>query len=194
MTVPANTLVVDDELRLVPRHVADAAEMFAVVERNRAALRQWIGWVDATVTVQDARRYAHFAESQFEQRVGFDYGIWQRGAIAGALGLYDVDWLGRTAQIGYWLAPPAQGRGVMTRACRALTDHAFGRLGLHRLEIRCVVENQKSRAVAERLGYRFEGVLRDAHVLHDRFRDIALYAAIASDWPAVSDVRHERRP
>jgi ribosomal-protein-serine acetyltransferase len=184
MTVATRTLVVDDELRLVPRNPSDAPEMFAVVDRNRAALHEWISWIDATRTVQDARRYAHFAESQFEQQVGFDYALRRHGTIAGAIGLYDVDWVSRNGQIGYWLAPEARGQGLMTRACEALTRYAFTGLALHRLEIRCVVENHKSRAIPERLGYRLEGILHQAYLLHQRFRDMALYAALSPTWKA----------
>jgi ribosomal-protein-serine acetyltransferase len=50
------------------------------------------------------------------------------------------------------------------------------------LEIRCVVENAKSRAVAERLGYTLEGILKEAYLLHGHFRDLALYAMLPEHW------------
>ena len=86
--------------------------------------------------------------------------------------------------VGYWLAPQARGRGVVTRAVARLGSHAFTRLDIHRLEIRAVAQNLPSRAVAERSGYLFEGILRDAYLLHGAYRDLALYAKLASDGEA----------
>lgn len=179
MTAPA-LLRVDAELGLQPRHGGDAQEMFALVERHRAELREWLAWIDATRTLGDVRRYAQYAYAQYESRVAFDYGIRSGGALVGAIGLHGFDWGNRSAQIGYWLAPNARGRGIATRAARALVAHAFGSLDMHRLEIRCVNENAPSRAVAERLGFAFEGVLGEAHLLHGVFRNLALYAETAT--------------
>jgi ribosomal-protein-serine acetyltransferase len=177
-------VTVDDELMLVPRSPADAAELFAVVERHRTSLREWLTWVDATRSAGDVRRFAQFAQSQFESRVAFDYLVRSGPVLVGAIGLHGIDWYGRSAQIGYWLSPDAVGRGIATRAASALTAHAFDALELNRIEIRCVVENLRSRAVAERLGYPFEGTLAEAYWLHGSFRDIALYATTAAHWRA----------
>ena len=176
---------VDAELRLVPRHPSDASEMFGLVDRHRAALRNWLTWIDATHGPSDVRRYAQFAQGQFEQHAAFDYTIRRHDAIVGSIGLHHLDWSSRKGEIGYWLVPPAEGRGIMTRSCAALTTTAFERFGLNRLEIHCVVENARSRALAERVGYVFEGVMREAYLLHGAFRDLALYAMTAAAWPQV---------
>ena len=190
MIFERETIAIDADLRLVPRHAGDSAELFALVDANRAALREWLGWVDATRTVQDVRRYARYAEAQFESRAGFDYAIRYRSRAAGAIGLHALDWSNRSAQVGYWLAPAERGRGTMSRACAAIVTYAFRDLLLHRVEIRCAVENQRSRAVAERLGFRFEGTLAGAHVLQGTFHDIALYAITAPRWlPAAAEPR-----
>lgn len=183
MSAPA-PLPVDAEVALHPRHGGDAADMFALVERHRPALREWLTWIDATRTLADVRRYALYAQAQFESRVAFDYAIRARGRLVGAIGLHGFDWGNRSAQIGYWLAPDARGRGIVTRAAEALVAHGFGPLEIHRLEIRCVVENRQSRAVAERLAFTPEGTLGEAYLLHGVFRDIALYAATASRYVA----------
>ena len=172
----ASAIRVDDDLSLVPRSPADAAEMYALVERYRTDLRDWLTWIDGARTVHEIRRYAQYAQAQFEAHVAFDYAIRSRGELVGAIGLHDIDWASRNAQFGYYLAPPARRGGVVTRACRALERYAFERFELHRLEIRCVVENARSRAVPERLGYAFEGTLAEAYFLHGAFRDLALYA------------------
>jgi len=158
--------------------------MFALVERNRTELRAWLMWIDATRTLGDAVRYAQFAQAQFDSHLAFDYAIRRNGELVGSIGLHGIDWGNRRSEIGYWLAPNARGFGVISRAVRALTTHAFTRFDLHRLEIRCVTDNAKSRAVAERLGYAFEGTLAEAYYLHGAFRNIALYSMTVGKWRA----------
>ena len=83
--------------------------------------------------------------------------------------------------IGYWLAREARGRGVMTRAVRLLSAWAFGELLVDRIEIIVDPRNASSRAVAERAGFRFEGVLRSYVVIKDRRRDMAMYSLLRTD-------------
>jgi RimJ/RimL family protein N-acetyltransferase len=175
---------IDDELSLAPRHPSDAPGVFALVERHRTALGEWLTWIDATRTLGDARRYAQFAQVQFESRVAFDYTIRARGEIVGAIGIHGIDWAHRSAQIGYWVSPEASGRGIATRAAATITSLGFARHDAHRLEIRCVVENARSRAVAERLGYTHEGTLAEAYFLHGRYRDLSLYGMTEGTWQA----------
>jgi ribosomal-protein-serine acetyltransferase len=176
------TLEVGAGLTLVPVTTADANETFALIAACRSDLREWLTWVDETRTVTDLRRWAALAQTRREQRLSFDYNVRSNGAIVGGAGLHNFDWATRNAHIGYWLAPAMRGCGVMTRAAAALTTFAFTRLGLHRIEIRCVVENSRSRAVAERLGYQLEGVLHQAWSQHGEFRDLALYAMLEPAW------------
>lgn len=82
--------------------------------------------------------------------------------LLGTIGLNVIDWERRAADLGYWLAAPARGRGVASRAVRLVEAWAFDTLGLDRLELRAQEHNHASRAVAERTG--FEPV--EAPVIH----------------------------
>jgi ribosomal-protein-serine acetyltransferase len=106
------------------------------------------------------------------------------GRIVGGAGFHGVDWINRSSSIGYWLTAEAQGRGLMSGAVRALLAHAFETLELHRVVIEVVVDNARSRAIPERLGFREEAVLREAKLIGGRYEDAALYAMLASDWPS----------
>ena len=182
MRLAGATLHAGADLTLVPRHPGDASEMFALVEAHRSDLRRWLTWIDVTRTVIDVRRYAQFAQAQFAAMASFDYAVVLDSAQVGAIGLHALDWSSRHAEMGYWLAPPARGRGTMPRAASTLTTHAFEHLRLHRLEIHCVVENIASRSVAVRLGYKLEGIRRQAYTLQGEFRDLAVYAMLANEW------------
>lgn len=75
-------------------------------------------------------------------------------ALLGSVALNPVDWRLRAADVGYWVAATARGRGVATRAVQLLAAHAFGALGLERLELRAQRGNHASHAVAARAGFR----------------------------------------
>lgn len=85
------------------------------------------------------------------------------GEVLGALGLHPRDETMR--EIGYWAAPWARGRGVMTAAGRLACRWGFDDLGLARIEWWANVGNDASRRVADRLGFTFEGTCR-ARLLH----------------------------
>ena len=167
------------ELRLLEeRH---AQELTDLTDRNRDHLRAWLPWVDRSRTVADRKNFIRTALKQFAENNGFQAGIWYDGRLAGVVGYHGIDWQNCSATLGYWLGEEYQGKGLMTAACRALVDHAFVEFGLNRVGIACAVENEKSRAIPERLGFRQEGVRRRAEWLYDHFVDHVIYATLARD-------------
>ncbi|MGN6032239.1 MAG: GNAT family N-acetyltransferase [Thermomicrobiales bacterium] len=85
----------------------------------------------------------------------------------------------RRAEIGYWLAVPWWGQGVMTDAARTVIAYGFEALGLHRIQATCLPHNVGSYRVMEKAGMTFEGVLRDYVIHGDGHADIAMYAIVA---------------
>lgn len=75
------------------------------------------------------------------------------GALLGSVALNPISWDQRAADVGYWVAAPARGRGVATRAVELVAAHAFGTLDLERLELRAQRGNLASQAVARRAGF-----------------------------------------
>ena len=102
------------------------------------------------------------------------------GALLGLVLSPRIDREARTAELGYVLAPAARGRGVATEALRQLTEWAFAE-GMLRLELLIGVDNDRSRRVAERCGYRFEGILRSAHLKADLRADTELWSRLPTD-------------
>lgn len=88
----------------------------------------------------------------------------------------------RQAEIGFCLHPDFQGRGIATRVVRAVLGYAFGALGMHRMEARCDVRNERSWRLLERVGMRREGRLRQCAFLKGEWIDDYLYAMLAPEW------------
>jgi len=93
-----------------------------------------------------------------------------------------IDIPAASAEVGYWLDAGLEGRGLVTRAVTAVLDHAFGPLGLHRVELQTTTDNTRSRRVAERLGFTQEGVLREAAAFPGERRDVVVHGLLAREW------------
>jgi len=167
---------VGDDLELRSLDETEAEVLFSLVDSNRQHLGEWLPWVDTNNTVTDSLEFIRSSAGRLA------CGVWHRGKMAGVIGFHEIDWVNRKASIGYWLAAAFQGRGIITGACRAVVEHAISTLGLNRLEILCAVENTRSRAIPERLGFIEEGVLQEALWLYDRYVDVAIYGLLASEW------------
>jgi len=168
------------ELRLLT--MADAEALYLLTEENRGDLRTWLNWVDSNTRIEDTRAFINRALRDHQQGDGLHTGIWAGGSMVGVIDLFKIDRANGSAEVGYWLAPAHRGRGLMTRCCAALVDHALRAMGLNRVEIRIVVGNERSEAIPKRLGLTLEGTLREAYWLYDGFKDVRVYSMLAREW------------
>jgi [ribosomal protein S5]-alanine N-acetyltransferase len=104
-------------------------------------------------------------------------------ALLGSVILHSVDWRNRRGELGYWLVAGARGRGLATRALRLALRWMFEDLELERAEIATTPENTGSLAVARRLGFAEEGLLRGRDVEDGERVDIVVLGLLRSDWP-----------
>jgi ribosomal-protein-serine acetyltransferase len=176
-------LTEDTHLRLLEE--ADADELQALIEANRDHLARWLAWA-AEQTHADTLDFIRKAREQLDAKDGFQQAVVCDAEMAGVAGFVGVDWVNRSTGIGYWLAEDRQGQGTMTRAVAALVDYAFEVFELNRVEIRAAVENRRSRAIPERLGFRQEAVFRRSQAVGDRHLDMAIYSTLPDEWAARS--------
>ena len=159
-----------------------APEVFAVVDRERAYLREWLPWVDMSTEAEHTLNFIKTSLQQFAANDGFAGGIWSGEEFIGGIGTHRIDWLNRRVEIGYWIAQKFRGRGIVTDACRAVIDHAFHEWKLNRVEIHCAPDNEKSCAIPKRLGFHFEATLREAQLVNGKYMDVSVYAMLAREW------------
>jgi ribosomal-protein-alanine N-acetyltransferase len=89
----------------------------------------------------------------------------------------------RSAQIGYWVDQGHANRGITTTAVALAADHCFGPVGLHRVEVDIRPENVRSRRVADKLGFREEGLYVRYLDIDGGWRDHVTYALTVEDVP-----------
>jgi ribosomal-protein-serine acetyltransferase len=178
-----------DLAHLFPLHVApgatlrpyvldDAEELYALVEANRERLNPWMPWPEFTRGPDDQRTWVAEHLDDLE-----GLGLWSDGRLVGGVGLHPGAF-GISAEIGYWIDGVHEGRGLVTAAVRALIDLGFRDLGVHRIVIRAGVDNLRSRAIPERLGFTREGVLREDGKGSDGhgFHDLVVYGLLSDEW------------
>ena len=174
------SLDVPPDIEVRTAALADAAAFLALVLRNRAHLGRYLPKVVTLDThAKVLQHLSHPATTPVLEVI--DLHLFCAGALCGALRLNHFEHENRKASFAYLLDAEHQGRGIVTRAARALLTHAFDALDLHRLELRCVTDNAPSIAVAERLGFTREGRLRDAEQLDGRFVDHFVYGLLPGE-------------
>jgi ribosomal-protein-serine acetyltransferase len=160
--------------------LGDAEPIWTIVDAERDRLGVWLPWVEVTTSIDDQRRWLESVLADTRNLDGS--GIFVDGEYAGGVGL-TRDLFGVSGEIGYWIGSAHEGKGLVTRATRAMIDIGFRELGLHRIMIQAAVENVRSRAIPERLGFTQEGVLRQAERGSAGFHDLVVYGLLEEEWP-----------
>jgi ribosomal-protein-serine acetyltransferase len=176
-----NYTVNDDiELKLLRKN--DAEKLFQLVNSCREYLRKWLPWVDATKSCEDTKVFIQNTIKQFASNDGFQVGIWYKNELAGVIGYNGMNRKSNSIKIGYWLGEKFIRKGIMTKVCKVFVDYAFTDLNVNQVEIRCAVDNHKSRAIPEKLGFTNKEVLNNSEWLYDHYVNHIIYVISKKDW------------
>ncbi len=166
----------------------DAAAMFAYSSDPEVA--RYVLW-DAHRSIEDSEAFLLFAVEGYERG---DFGGWglvlkSSGAFIGTCGI-DAGYAPEhaRAEIGYVLSRDQWGRGLMPEAVRAVIRFGFARMGLNRLQARCIAENDASARVMEKAGMSYEGTLRESEYVKGAYRDMKLYSILRREFEAPARV------
>lgn len=170
--------IINSDLELRALEPAHADSMLALILRNRDHLDRWLRWSGRIHTQADVLNLI----DRFAAGDGFHAGLWYQSQFAGGIVCHYINRESNKTEIGYWLGADYTGKGLVTQACRAVITHLFQVEHMHRIEIQCVTDNAPSRAVAERLGFTFEGVKRDSEWITSAYRDHAIYSLLEHEW------------
>ena len=177
-----DTIAIDKEVSLQLINASHAEGLLTITNDNREHLRTFLPWVDHMQTVTDFLTYIDRCHTQHLAGTDYGYTILSAEKPVGRIGIHYINTFNSSAAIGYWISQSFMGKGIITKACRALLKVCFEALDLNRVEIRCATDNIKSAAVAERLHFTREGVLKQAEYVNGKYLDLALYAMVKSEW------------
>ena len=152
------------------------APALAKYANNRAIWRNLWDRHPYPYGIEDAEEWIRFAIGREPETI---FAIASSEEAIGCIGLLPQDDVARiSAEVGYWLGEPFWNRGIATGALRALTEYAFGEIGLVRLYATVMEWNPASARVLEKAGYQYEGLLRKSAVKDGQVIDQWLYASV----------------
>ena len=167
----------------------DATALHDAARESIATVGRWLPWLNANYALADSEAWVADSARHWRQGTEFRFGVFEPGPggrCLGAAGLNHLNALHRLGNLGYWVRATCTGRGVASRAARLVARFGLTSAGLGRVEILTACDNLASQRVAEKLGARFEGVLRD-RLLHRGERIPArLYALVRADLPGLT--------
>ena len=173
---------IDESISLILIEINDAERVFELTDKSRNCLKEWLPWLDSTISMEDTREFIRGCLKDYANNKSLNSVILFNGEIVGIAGFNSINWSNKTAYIGYWLGEEFQGNGIMTEVAKTLTDYAFNELNLNKVEIRAAVGNKKSRSIPERLNFVNEGCIRQAEWLYDHYVDHVVYGILAEEW------------
>lgn len=170
------------ELRALEPWLAE--EFLAHMDRARELVGRYVGLADAVTDLASSRSFLQDYADKAAADTGRIYGIWVDGKLVGGVLFRVMDVVRGNAEAGCWLEPAAVGRGLVTRAARAIIDWAIEERGFHRVDWVAATVNEASIAVARRLGMRKEGVLREVYPHRGVRYDMEVWSVLAPEWRA----------
>jgi RimJ/RimL family protein N-acetyltransferase len=176
-------------LLLRPYRETDATALREAMRESQATLAEWMIWARDYDFARDPATFVRRAEANWLTRADLTVGIFERdsGRYLGGSGLTRMNWNIRSFEIGYWIRDSATGRGYATETTQVLTRFAFSGLAARRVEIRMDARNRRSRAIPERLGFTYEGCLRNAHAdVHGAPSNVLVYSLLPTEFGALA--------
>jgi ribosomal-protein-serine acetyltransferase len=177
-------ILIDDDLLLRSYKPEDAPELFRCINDSRAHLRPYLNWVDATTRTEHSLQFIQSAIAQQASGEGMALGIFlqQERHLIGGIGMHNWNHDLKRAQVGYWISKECEGRRLMYRSAVRFLDFLFRKIGLNKAEMHIVAHNARSLVLAERLGAKTEGCIRQSLRVAGKLEDVIITGILRHEW------------
>ena len=171
--------------RLILRKLADEDTRFIFHHFSDPQVTQFLMDEPPVEKIEEAKAIVDFYRNPESRRCN-RWVIFRKADLrpVGTCGFHKWDQAHLRAEIGYDLAPDCWGQGFMTETLHTIIRHGFERMKLHRIDALVYVENFRSIAVLQKMGFKQEGILRDYFHLGDAFYDHLFFGLLHQDWQA----------
>jgi RimJ/RimL family protein N-acetyltransferase len=187
----------DGVVALRPWRHNDIAPLVECLDGDEEITR-WLDMIPQPYGAAEARTWVDQATQLWREGTAAPFAVTatDSGELIGSVGFR---WIGEeqgVGEVGYWLRREARGRGLSARAVRLVSEWVFGALGCQRLQLRADKDNGPSLRVAEKAGFRREGVLRAVHYNPrvNRRVDYVMYSLLPADLQLPDGIAKDRNP
>jgi ribosomal-protein-serine acetyltransferase len=157
-------------------------KFFNFIEKNREYYRGILHFIDNLKNEKDSEAFIlNSLGMMIEGKMVF-WGIWSKEDIVGEVSIRDIDEEFKSAEIGYFVDKDFEGKGIVSQACKILINYVFKEFDIERLELGCDVKNIKSQHIADKLGFKIEGIARKGFVADGKLVDCSIYSLLKSEY------------
>ncbi len=161
----------------------EQAESFLVhIQENRGDYNDTIPFVSRTHSVEEMREVIARNLKRQEEGIAELYTLWDGERMAGFFLVREKDHEAKWAEIGYMIGRDWRGQGITSRICALLIDDLFVHQAMQKIVICCNDDNVASIGVAEKLGFRLEGNLRNHFIVNGKVRNMLCFGLLKDEW------------
>lgn len=176
------SITVDNSIILRTYSVEDAPALFSAINDDRNHLHPWLDWLDKTTKEEHTLQFIEQSLHQLDMQEGLALGIFKEGRIIGGIGMHHWDQATKRVYAGYWISKEHEGKGIIDKSMRAFIAYLFDKIGLNKIELHFIPSNKRSAKVAEKLGFRIEGVIRQSMMRNGMPEDTVITGLLKSEW------------
>ena len=157
-------------------------QFYNFIERNRTSFADTMPVANRVISIDTALVELNVIERKNNEGKGYYYALYNDETMIGYFLIREIDKEAEWAEIGYAIDKKWTGKGLVTKACKLLLEEIFEILKLNKAVICCNDDNENSKAMAERLGFKQEGILRDYCVVNYKRRNMVVYGLLISEY------------
>ncbi len=167
----------------------DVGPMHDAVRASLPELEEWLPWAigyDRSV----AHRFVRDSASAWNDARAYDFAIRlheEPDFHVGNISVWPTSPANRVGEIGYWIRSDLTGEGIGTEVTARTVQVGFEELNYHKIILRIAVGNERSDRIAKRLGFTFEGTLRDEVKVGTTWIDHTSWSLLEEEWPGVRE-------
>jgi RimJ/RimL family protein N-acetyltransferase len=171
-------------LMIRPFRRRDVAAMHEAVSGSVDDLQPWLPWVE-DYDRGVAQRFVRESVGAWSEGRAFDFtirAIDDPNRHIGNVSVWTTSQQNSIGEVGYWIRSDETGKGFGTEATTRAVQIGFEEMGLHKVQLRIAVGNAASDRIAEKLGFGFEGTLRDEVRVGNRWLDHTVWSMLEAEW------------
>ncbi len=173
-----------ERLMLRPFRRRDVGSFHSAVMASIGELQPWLPWIEG-YDRSFAQRFIRESVGSWAERRAFDFTVRPIEDLdrhIGNVSVWPTSVQNGVGEVGYWIRSDETGHGYGVEAAAVAVDVGFNELDLHKVVLRIAVGNIASEKIAKRLGFTYEGVLRDEVKVGTQWLDHSSWSMLQSEW------------
>ncbi len=185
MPAPPSTVLHSPRFSYRPFRRRDAGPVHAAVLASLPELAKFLPWAHGNYSRSGTQQFIRESIAAWNEGRAFDFAIRKETEPERHLGNVSIWYVSKAnmvGEVGYWIRTDETSRGVCTEAVARILRFGFEDLGFHRIVVRIGKGNRASERVAEKLGFRLEGTLRDEVKIGSTWMDHTIWGLLEHEW------------